>query len=156
MDLVFRCAKLEDSRLLWEWRNDPVTRQSSRNQDIVPWESHQKWFAQSLLSTTRRIYLCQKGSQAVGMVRFDKLPGEAYEISVNIAPEMRGRGIGAEVIRQGTHFFVGSQLNAEEAEIRAVVNEQNPASQKAFKKAGFQIKDQALEGWITLVCARTD
>ena len=39
-----RRAEANDSRMIWSWANDPLTRAVSFSSDPIPWESHVEWF----------------------------------------------------------------------------------------------------------------
>ena len=90
---------MEDARALYEWRNDPLMRQQSRNTDAVPWEKHVAWLEQSLTMPTRRFYIAEQGGMPVGTVRADERDG-VQELSWTVAPEARGRGIGKRMVLQ--------------------------------------------------------
>ena len=48
--LVVRKANDEDSRDIFDWRNDELTRQMSHNTDFVDWDSHSNWLYSSLIN----------------------------------------------------------------------------------------------------------
>lgn len=128
-----RRATEEDGELLFAWANDPVTRANSATTDAIPWEAHAEWFAGKLRDPASAMFVALEGDEPVGVVRFDVWGNEA-EISVNLAPPARGRGVGALVIRHGC-----AQLFAErDVPVVAYIREENAASQKAFESAGFE------------------
>jgi hypothetical protein len=45
--MKIRHALESDSKYLWQWRNDPQTRQNSVNQDEISWGDHNNWFTAS-------------------------------------------------------------------------------------------------------------
>ncbi len=107
-------ASDEEKALVWAWANDPMTRANSFNQDWITWEEHSEWFdAQTDLWI---------GWVPVGSARLD----DDGEISVNIAPEHRRRGYGAQLIR------AASLPNS-----RARIKVTNGASIRAFEAAGY-------------------
>ena len=53
-----RKAELSDSKTIFEWRNDKLTREMSHTTDIVDWEGHSNWFASSLENENRLLLLC--------------------------------------------------------------------------------------------------
>jgi len=114
-----------DSKLIWAWRNDPVTRRMSRTSDPIPWESHAAWYA----GTDSRILMAFVDGAPVAMLRFDD-----GEISINLDPAMRGKRLGEPILVAGcTYGFVTLGL----ASIRAEVKPDNLASIKIFERAGF-------------------
>ncbi len=40
-----RKANESDSRDIFDWRNDELTRQMSHTTDLVEWDGHSAWFA---------------------------------------------------------------------------------------------------------------
>jgi UDP-2,4-diacetamido-2,4,6-trideoxy-beta-L-altropyranose hydrolase len=132
--LELRRARAEDCRLVWEWANELETRAVSLTPAPIPWEVHQKWFAQHMNSPACLFYLAANSHQAlVGQIRFDIKDANAV-VSVSLAKEVRGRGYGAALIRRGAEqCFADSVVNL----IRAFIMQNNENSVRAFLKAGF-------------------
>ena len=88
-DVVIVNAKDVHSEMLWEWRNDPMTRQMSNNTEKISWEDHSCWYEKVLLDNSRKLYLGEERGIPIGVVRFDKCDNEeyVYEVSINISPE---------------------------------------------------------------------
>src|SRR5436190_10011523 len=96
-------ATSADSRDLFEWRNEPRTRSVSKNREPIDWETHAAWFAAALVSSERTIHIGFCGSRKIGWVRFDRLrdSDEKFLVSMLIAPEERGRGLGEALLTSG-------------------------------------------------------
>lgn len=134
MNLTLRPATTGDMRQLWEWRNDPVTRQMFRHTDVVPWETHQQWCASVLSDPERLLLVAESSGTPVGTVRFDEVSSTGgAEVSVTVAPECRGGGLGTEILRQGTEQALGRW-----SKVVAFIKRDNIASQRAFSHAGYQ------------------
>jgi UDP-2,4-diacetamido-2,4,6-trideoxy-beta-L-altropyranose hydrolase len=139
--ISLRPAKPEDARLLFEWRNDPVTRQVSFSSDEIQWETHVVWFEKVLHNPSRKIYIGElmENKTPFGQVRFDFHSNESCEINIAVAPQWRGRGFGTILIREGINKifqdFPGTRS------ILALIKPDNAASKKAFQKCGFQYVD---------------
>lgn len=134
-NLILRIAALEDSLDLFNWRNDPVTREMSRNTDIVLWESHRQWYQKTLTDAKKKILIAENEEGKIGMVRFDyqEIPNSA-EININLNPSFRGRGFAQSVLNSACDYgFSQLGLNRIYAEIKKV----NTASIKIFERAGF-------------------
>lgn len=147
-DIKFRFAGSEDSRDLFDWRNDEVTRQMSRNTDPVPWESHTTWYENALADPKRKILIAETPEGKVGMVRFDYQEEEgSAEININLNPEFRGKRL-AQPVLDGACDFAHSELKLSRiyAEIRTI----NIASIKIFERAGFEYLPQETEGIIRM------
>ncbi|OFZ16580.1 MAG: hypothetical protein A2X86_12350 [Bdellovibrionales bacterium GWA2_49_15] len=136
----FYAAKFEDWKLLLDWRNDELARKNSLiNMDVIEEEAHKKWLKATLENPDRRIYLAYKTGDKIGTVRFDR-NGSSWEMSWNLAPEFRGRGLGKELVREACLFFPGN--------LTAQIKEDNVASIEAAKYAG--LRNVGKKGLITL------
>ena len=48
IEIKIRNAKENDTKDIFEWRNDEITREMSHSSEIIEWENHCKWFLSSL------------------------------------------------------------------------------------------------------------
>jgi RimJ/RimL family protein N-acetyltransferase len=143
-----RPAVEADSEAIWTWRNDPVTRAVSVHTGEVPWAEHKRWFASVLADADRHLLVGSLADQQVGVVRFDRLgePGR-WEVSVNLAPAARGRGIAVPLLDAGREWLVAREGPAE---VVALVRDDNAASLRTFRRAGY-VDKSTVDGWTTLV-----
>jgi RimJ/RimL family protein N-acetyltransferase len=132
--LRLRQATDEDCRLIWEWANDRDVRKVSFTPEPIPWADHVRWFAGKLREAGGHFWIaCVGGGQPVGQVRFDEREGKTV-ISINLGPEHRGRNLGSLVIWLACRkLFRDTGVK----KIRALIKPDNPASVRAFEKAGF-------------------
>ncbi len=135
MVLEIRYAKESDSENLWKWRNDPITREFSRNSDEIPWESHVKWYGKALENPSKKIFVGVSEGVGIGRIMFDRLEGNIAETGIVIAPEGRGKGHGSELIRSSSERYFSIENGVDE--ILAEILKINPASIRAFEKAGY-------------------
>ena len=131
-----RKANDDDSRDIFDWRNDELTRQMSHTSDFVDWNGHSGWFAASLTNKNRLILMCEEEStnEKVAMVRFD-VEGNRALISINLSPKMRGKRKAKGCLSDAISFFQKSYSVVQfiDAEIKSI----NIASQKCFIGVGF-------------------
>ena len=141
-----RRATESDARLLLDWRNDAATREASRSTDLVSWRDHQAWLRATLLRSDR-ILLVMEAPEPVGAVRWDRLDRESWELSITLAPNVRGRGLARLVLAAGEAAL------AAEAPRRlvAVVRERNGVAQGLFRSAGYTQEGEVEAGMLTLV-----
>ncbi len=133
--ITLRRTTAFDCRLIWEWANDPATRAVSFTPDAIPWETHQAWFARRLDDRNCRFFIGHDADGVpVGMIRFDEQSGHVL-VSVNMAPESRGKGLGGLLVRRGTKPVANYYLHWP---IVAWVMPSNPASKRVFEKAGYR------------------
>lgn len=136
--LTFKPAKVEDCKLLFDWRNDEITRKNSISSDIIPFENHVKWFNESLKNKNRKIYIVFNNNTTVGTTRVD-IENKKNIISWTIAPSARGKGYGKLMVKSFVDMLNG--------EIIAIIKENNTASIKIAEFAGLKldsIKDNVL------------
>src|SRR5437899_695344 len=95
--VALRPATWEDSRRIWEWRNEEATREASFNTGEVSYEEHERWFSRKLVDPNTRIFIVAdlQGGE-LGYLRFDIKDNEA-EISVTIDKNKRRSGYGSAV-----------------------------------------------------------
>jgi L-amino acid N-acyltransferase YncA len=131
-----RKARLKDSKTIFEWRNDELTRTMSHTTDIVDWKRHSAWFASSLENKNRLLLLCENknDSKKMAVVRFDVNSTRAL-LSINLASDMRGKGLSKQCLSESIESFKNEfpQVTALDAEIKL----ENIASQRLFKSIGF-------------------
>ena len=127
-----RPATSADCDRLWEWRNDPDTRAASFRTEPVPLEDHRAWFAGTLKNRNRLIYIVEADDTPVGQVRFDRRGDEA-EVSISIAADHRGRGLGEAALRQGIEQI---RLAWAPKRLVAQIKPCNDRSISAFSAAG--------------------
>ena len=129
-----RPAKAEDSRMVWLWRNDDITRQFSQSTAAIPWPDHRAWWDKTIEAPDRELLIAEVGSVAVGAVRFDKLDEGTFEVSINLAPSARGSGRGKRILDKACRTFRESRGAVN---LMATIRADNPASRRIFEKVGF-------------------
>ena len=135
--LTFRDATESDCRLVWTWANDPaLLAHTFRTHEPIPWETHQKWFAKTLLGTTRHLYIAEHDSAPAGYVRFEDNHLGEPEISVYLAPAYRGHHLSKPLINAGTLHHLA--LHPDSRPMTAWVRIENASSLAAFRSAGWQ------------------
>jgi spore coat polysaccharide biosynthesis predicted glycosyltransferase SpsG/RimJ/RimL family protein N-acetyltransferase len=130
----YRPATRSDAERLLGWRNDPATRTGSRQQHEVGPAEHEEWLARSLADPARAILIAELPVGPAATVRFDR-DGDEAEIGITVAPEARGEGVGAQVIREASELHL--HAHPEVRRIRAEVRTDNARSAAAFERAGF-------------------
>ena len=125
----------DDSADIWRWRNDEQTRAMSLAIDPIGWDEHSQWFIRVLGDPLRVIYVGNRGNEKVGMVRFDSRDAGIAEVSINLNPKMRGKGLCCPLLTTAIAEFRRTQPVC----LLAVVKKTNAASVACFMKAGFVI-----------------
>ena len=150
MELVIRLATQGDLDALVELRRafafeDPESSESTGRPEF---EAECAAFLAEAISSGRwQILVAELGSQIVAHVYvalIDKVPRPehanaklAYLTNVYTRPELRGRGIGAQLIRR-------AQAAAREADVELMIVWPADGSIDFFKRQGFAVPDDAL------------
>ncbi len=131
--LTARPARSEDADTLFRWRNDPTTRSASRNGGEIDWSSHVAWLERVIASPDRQLLIAERDGRAVGTARWDRLDASAWEVSITVAPELRGQGLAGSVLRTAE-----TRLDAPDpALLVATIHDDNLPSRSLFARAGY-------------------
>jgi UDP-2,4-diacetamido-2,4,6-trideoxy-beta-L-altropyranose hydrolase len=131
-----RPAKADDARLLFDWANDPQVRAAAFSSVPIIWESHAAWFSEKLNGGKCFIWIAEdwEGSP-LGQIRFDVREDGESEVDISITKAKRGQGLAHTLIELGVDAFFKANHGGP---VHALVKEDNPASIRAFEKAGFR------------------
>jgi RimJ/RimL family protein N-acetyltransferase len=132
---VLRLAGPEDEQRLLDWRNERGVREASFSSDEISPEEHHRWFADNLLDPGCALLIVEDDGRPVGQVRLERVGTDLAEISVALASDVRGRGVGREALRLAASM--APQLLGVTT-LKALVKEENEASLRAFRAAGFR------------------
>jgi RimJ/RimL family protein N-acetyltransferase len=134
--LRLRRATIDDADLLLRWRNDPLTREASRNSAEVSAEEHIAWLTDSLDRADRKLLVAEENGAPVGVVRAD-FSDRVWELSWTVAPEARGRGVGKRMVA-----LLAAQISEP---IRAEIKAANIASARIAEYGGMEF-DRRVDG----------
>lgn len=130
-----RRANKDDAERLLAWRNDPVTRQASLDRREVPPAQHVAWLERTLASDAVVLYIVEEPTLGpCGQVRLNRLKRGGALVSIGLAAEARGRGLGAAALRA---VRSDAYRPAWATALYAVIRDDNDASRRAFEAAGF-------------------
>ncbi len=135
-EVTIRPATRDDARDLFEWRNAPAVRRFSRDEAPIGWDTHDRWLTQALADPRRILLIGSAAAAPAGVVRYD-LAGSEAEVSIYLAPDRAGRGLGRALLAAAERW-----LAARHPEVEAVVAEVmagNDVSHRLFAGSGFEI-----------------
>ena len=135
-DLTLRFAEEQDAEMLLSWRNDPKTRQWSREQDVIELEDHLRWLRAVLQNPLVTIFVAYFAEQPVGTIRTDFREG-LCELSWTVAPAARGMGIAGRMAS-----MLADQIDDT---IVAFVQRGNEPSIRVAEKAGLKYFSESAE-----------
>ena len=124
-------AGVDDIRQVHDWQQMPETRRYARNRERPGWDEHNQWMRSRLNDPGCYFYLLRRADVAVGVVRLDRLSAGEYEVSIFMAPDTYGQGLGKLALA-----LLG-ELHRE-ITIHATVLPDNAASLRLFLSAGYQ------------------
>jgi RimJ/RimL family protein N-acetyltransferase len=102
----------------------------------IPYADHCRWLAQTLQDPEHIVLVAMLGQHPVGSLRYRVREGEAT-VSIVIAPEMRGEGVGGELLSAGEAHLKATYRGP--LRIVATVKPDNRASMRLFAGSGFQL-----------------
>lgn len=128
-ELFLRDIDVNDVDILWNLRNNEVTREYSLNTRYILYEEHIMWFENRDL-VNNKYYVLINENQIVGNIYFIKKT-DFYEINYSIDSKFRGMGYGKKILELG-------QKNMNGKVILGKVKESNKISQKIFEGLGYE------------------
>ena len=133
MSTTLRPARDDDAVRVWEWNFAPDVRAQSIDSRIVTFAEHYAWWCARLTDPRRATWIVEHGGMPIGVVRIDPIEptpdGPTDKISIALAPEARGCGVGRRAIRLACAAWPRPIL--------AQILSTNLASLAAFAAAGF-------------------
>ena len=134
--LRLRAAGQQDSLLLWQWANDPVT---SFVSEPISWATHEAWYAKKLASPDTRFWILEYRHVPVGQIRYDRTDASTAQITFSVASAYRGKGFGTQLLRLSADL-AGRELVVRTVE--CVSPAQNVASSRTFLRGGFEVIEE--------------
>lgn len=135
--IVLRKARMADCEAIFNWRNAEETRKYSVSANLITLDEHVTWFQAALKDTDRQILIGETNREPVGVLRYDR-SGMCAMVSVYLVPGNYGKGIGVQLIEQGTLWVEQNWPDVDV--IEAVILNGNSPSLTAFSDAGFEKK----------------
>ena len=131
--VTLRRLTLDDFEPTYEWQCHPETRQHARNPAVPSREEHRAWIARELADPGSVANIIEHDGALAGVVRLNrKADAKACEVSINVAPELHGRGI-------ATAALAALRRLAPEVAFMAHVLADNATSHALFIKAGYTL-----------------
>jgi len=133
LPVALREAHWGDREAIWAWNNAPEVRALSRDPRPISALDHARWFA-ARLTAGLPTWIIEADGEPVGVVRIERLAPSLGKISIALAAEVRGQGIGRRAIAAACATW--------SARVLAEILPTNTASRAAFEASGFQLRDQ--------------
>lgn len=133
-DIIVRPVAADEARKIWEWRNSPEIRTTAVDPAEIPWEDHSAWFARRIADPQTAMLIGAAQGADVGFIRFD-LDGDTARVSIFLAPEQAGRGIGRALLQAGERWIVARYPDIRR--FHADVRPENGTSIALFRGADY-------------------
>lgn len=135
---------MEDSGLMFSWRNHPDTRRYFIDPGPLERDEHAVWLVETLGNPAKHLLIAINGNdESVGVLRFDKQDdGATYEVSIYLDPARTNQGLGKETLAAGIQWL---RENTDGVTLCATVLEQNIASQRLFAALDFMTVRSGME-----------
>ena len=131
-----RPVNLGDSKEILLWRNDRVSRENFKNQDIVSQKEHQVWLEKKLNSSSSSLIMFGRDEIKIGIVRLD-IEQEYIDVSINLNPNEREKKLGKKMLKASERYL---NKSLKEKKLRAEILKMNIPSQKVFEGAGYKLE----------------
>lgn len=129
LHVSLRRADATDCERVYEYNFAADVRAVSGTHDRVSLENHTLWYRARIADPASPIWIIERGGRACGTVRIDALPGSNPKISIALAANARGRGVGRRAIELACLRWCGAVI--------AEIHESNAASRACFMACGF-------------------
>ncbi|MBY0471653.1 GNAT family N-acetyltransferase [bacterium] len=135
----------EHALLILKWRNDPETLAMFFHHEPKTWERFWNEYKNEYFNFEKAppIFVTENGKR-LAFLRFKSiqhpyaLHGNSCDISINVNPAERGRGVGTDALKLANQYLAKAGMDYVVAEVR----KENTGSFRAFKNSGYQVLDQ--------------
>jgi len=123
-----------DSKEIYNWRNNDLTREMSVNSELISFDDHKKWIINYINNPDKTIFIGEESGLKLGVVRFElNLENNTAEVSINMNPLMRSKGYGKKLLSKSIEKY----LNKTKTILKAKIKNENQISINLFKSQGF-------------------
>ena len=133
-----RCRPImfEDRSDIFEWRNDPTSRQMSINGDYISSIEHSQWFDAIFKSKSHLGVIGEINCSKIGIVFFYN-DNDHVRVSINLNPLFRGKKLAAPLLEGAMHE--ARLMLPKVKHFFAEIKNTNHASIKIFAQNGFKL-----------------
>jgi RimJ/RimL family protein N-acetyltransferase len=143
-----RNASLADSALLLDWRNSETARINSFSDHVISKSEHENWLNAVLVDSRYCIYLISQNSEEIAVVTFYREMGLSFNVSININPLHRGKGLAKKALLLAESQLV--RLYCDELEtkvliLKAKILVKNTISRRLFESSLFKLANTEID-----------
>jgi len=130
-----RTAGWHDVHKVWRWNSAPEVRALALQSQPIAVDEHQTWYSARLCETGHYMWIVSAGSSDVGVVRINATESDIGIVSIALARDARGRGIGTRALTAACRRI--DALRPGQI-LEAWVAATNLASAHCFENCGFR------------------
>lgn len=136
--IKLRRAADQDSQMIWEWRNHDSVRSTAIDPSPIAWGAHDAWLKLRLTDLSGALLIAEDRGNPSGVLRFDidAKQGDEALVSIYLAPNQAGRGLGQAILAACELWLRANLPNIRT--LRAQVRPENTASLALFRAASYQ------------------
>jgi pseudaminic acid biosynthesis-associated methylase len=128
--VALRAATASDCEAIWRWNFAPDVRARSKRNEAVALADHTAWFVRRLAAEREPIWVIEDRGAGVGVIRIDAIGDGLARMSIALAADARGRGLGRAAVEQACQAWRRPVL--------AEIFSDNHASRACFEACGFR------------------
>jgi RimJ/RimL family protein N-acetyltransferase len=113
------------------WQSEPGARRFARNPTIPTRAEHAAWLDRTLANPQLLLNVIIADGRPTGVLRLDRKPSGAWEVSILVAAEARSCGAGRAALAAARRLLPEADLVAEN-------HPDNTASHRLFRAAGYR------------------
>jgi len=143
-----RESKLKDMYAVLNISNEIDIRRNSFNSKKIRLNEHKSWYSNKLNDKNCVFLVAEIDNNIIGQIRFEVNEDEAV-ISISIAKDFRGFGIGAVIIKKALSILKANKKNV--VCVKAYVKKNNINSRKFFENNDFRyFRETKIKGHIAI------
>lgn len=135
--LKVRKVDSKDTKNIFNWRNDPLIRNMSRNKKVIKLSDHTAWINQIISSDKDAFLIIENHKEPIGVVRYKMNKLNSAEISIYLVPKKIGTGMGKIVLLKADEWLKSNYPSIKQ--INANVLSNNIKSMHLFESANYKL-----------------
>jgi L-amino acid N-acyltransferase YncA len=128
--VTLRRAAQGDCEAVWSWNFAPDVRARSKRALAVSFAEHARWFMRRIADGHDPMWVIEEHGEPVGVIRLDTSASGLTQVSIALATQARGRGVGRAAIATACRRW-GKPVIAE-------IFADNLPSRACFEACGFR------------------
>jgi RimJ/RimL family protein N-acetyltransferase len=129
----------QDRRALWEWRNDPISKNLLKVDRDLEYSKHVHWFDAVTKDRKKLLCVASVNTIRIGGALFELQSHESYSIRAFLKPVYWGQGYGPDVISSSIDFL---RSNRAVAKVSAFADKTEINLRELFENAGLEATNE--------------